>query len=67
MKDKKLKYKRIARKTRETLAKREQELTDLIVDNNEIKAILERVKRESRDEIDRLRAEAAQLMEENHR
>ena len=39
----------------------------MIVDGNEIKGILERVKRESREEIDRLRGEVCQLMEENHR
>ncbi len=38
LKEKKLKYKRISRKLKESLAKREQEVTDLIVDNNELKA-----------------------------
>lgn len=33
MKEKKLKYKKLARKFKEQLARREQELTDLIMDN----------------------------------
>ena len=53
LKEKKLKYKRIARKLRETLGKREQEVTDLIVDNNEMKGQMDRVKREAREEVER--------------
>jgi hypothetical protein len=67
LKEKKLKYKRIARKLKETLAKREQEATDLIVDNTELKSTLDRTKRESRQEIEKLRGEVGRLMEDNHR
>jgi hypothetical protein len=37
MKEKKLKYKKLARKFKEQLARREQELTDLIMDNQNLK------------------------------
>ena len=52
---------------KDTLAKREQEATDLIVDNTELKSTLERNKRESRQEIEKLRGEVCRLMEDNHR
>jgi hypothetical protein len=37
------------------------------VDNTELKSILDRTKRESRQEIDKLRGEVGRLMEDNHR
>lgn len=67
MKEKKLKYKRLARKYKEALGRREQELTDMIVDNKEIKDSAERLRREKREETEKLRNEISNLMDENHR
>ncbi len=62
-----MKYKRLARKYKEALARREQELTDMIVDNKELKDEKEKIKREKREESEKLRAEITRLMDENHR
>ncbi len=67
LKEKKLKYKRLARKAKESLAKREQELTDLIIDSTELKNLTEKMKRENREETERMRGEIGRLMGENHR
>jgi hypothetical protein len=67
LKEKKLKYKRLARKFKETVARREQELTDMIVDNKELKDALEKVKKDKREETDKMRGEIANLLDENHR
>jgi len=49
------------------LAAREQELTDLIVENNERRHQYEKLAKEGKAEVERLRAEVMNLMEDNHR
>ena len=65
--DKKSKYKNLARRYKDTLAKREQELTEFIVESNELKTRLDKLTRFSRDEAESLRSEVGRLMDENHR
>ena len=65
--DKKAKYKKLAKKYKDDLASREQELTDLIVENNERRHQFERLAKESKGDGERLRSEVAGLMEDNHR
>lgn len=49
------------------MQQREQELTDLIVENTERRHLIERMNKDHKSEVERLRGEACQLMEENHR
>lgn len=65
--EKKSKYKKIAQKYKSQLSQREQELTDLIVENNERRHAQDRMSREHKQELERIRAENVTLMEENHR
>jgi hypothetical protein len=66
MKEKKLKYKKLARKFKEQLARREQELTDLIMDNQNLKQQVATHKQNSSSDNERLRSDISRLMDENH-
>jgi len=66
MKEKKLKYKKLARKFKEQLARREQELTDLIMDNQNLKQQVATQKQNSTCDNERLRSDISRLMDENH-
>ena len=66
MKEKKLKYKKLARKFKEQLARREQELTDLIMDNQNLKQQVATQKQNSSSDNERLRSDISRLMDENH-
>ena len=66
MKEKKLKYKKLARKFKDQLARREQELTDLIMDNQNLKQQVATHKQNSSSDNERLRNDISRLMDENH-
>lgn len=66
MKEKKLKYKKLARKFKDQLARREQELTDLIMDNQNLKQQVTTQKQSSSSDHERLRSDISRLMDENH-
>jgi hypothetical protein len=66
MKEKKLKYKKLSRKFKEQLARREQELTDLIMDNQNLKQQVATHKQNSSSDNERLRSDISRLMDENH-
>ncbi len=66
MKEKKLKYKKLARKFKEQLGRREQEMTDLIMDNQNLKQQIATLKHSSSSDNDKLRNDISRLMDENH-
>lgn len=65
--DKKSKYKQLAKRYKDLLSEREQELTDLIVENNERRHQLDAVTKERKADLEHLRSEVSRLLDENHR